>query len=389
MLVVGAGPAGAACADTLRDLGHDGSILMLGRELEPPYERPPCSKGYLQGTMSRDECLLQPEGHWAGRDIELAPRVSAMKADLATRTVNLSVGGEVAYRQALVLATGAMVRRLRVDGGQLEGIHYLRALANADAIRADAGDASSIVLVGGSYIACEVAATLTELGKRCTLVMLEDAPLTTGFGPRVGEWAAELLRARGVELVCGDGLDHFEGGERVERVVTAAGRSIDADLVVMGTGATPDVMFARAAGLELGETGGVACSSRLEAADGVWAAGDVCEYDSVLHGRRLRIEHWELALAQGRCVARNVMGAGEDFAEVPYFWSDLADWATIESVGPAESWDAEVVRGTFEDAWTVFYGAEGKLVAAVTCGRSEDLDEARELIASGGPLPQA
>jgi 3-phenylpropionate/trans-cinnamate dioxygenase ferredoxin reductase subunit len=153
----------------------------------------------------------------------------------------------------------------------------------------------------------------------------------------------------------------------------------------MGTGAVPDVMLARAAGLELGETGGIACSSRLETSvPGIWAAGDVCEYESVLHGRRLRVEHFEVARAQGAAVARAVAGAPADYAEVPYFWSDLADWATFEYVGPAASWDREVVRGAFADGeFTVFYLEGDRVVAALTVGRSADLDHARRFLAEG------
>jgi 3-phenylpropionate/trans-cinnamate dioxygenase ferredoxin reductase subunit len=150
----------------------------------------------------------------------------------------------------------------------------------------------------------------------------------------------------------------------------------------------PDVMLARAAGLELGESGGVACSADLETSvRGVWAAGDVCEYDSVLHGRRMRIEHWEVARAQGKAAAAAAAGRPADFVEVPYFWCDLADWATLEYVGPAATWDDEVVRGSLDDGeFTIFYLDGGKVVAALTVGRSDDLDRARELIAAGTPV---
>ncbi len=185
--------------------------------------------------------------------------------------------------------------------------------------------------------------------------------------------------------MCGDPLAAFEGAsERVERVLTESGRSLDADLVVMGTGAVPDVMLARSAGLELGETGGVACSSTLAtSAEGVWCAGDACEYDSVLHGRRVRIEHWEVARAQGKAVAAAVAGRAADFAEVPYFWSDIADWATVEYVGAEASWDREIVRGSIDSGeFAVFYVAGSRLVAALSVGRPEDLMQARRLLAA-------
>ena len=241
------------------------------------------------------------------------------------------------------------------------------------------------MLVGGSYIACEVAASLTAQGKACTLIMQEDGPLSLGFGQTASEFFAGVLRDHGIEWVARDALARFEGDGRVQRVVTESGRSLEADMVVMGTGAVPDVMLARSAGLELGESGGIACSSVLEtSAANVWAAGDACEYDSVVHGRRLRIEHWEVARAQGAAVAAAIMGSREPFAEIPYFWSDLADWCTLEYVGPAASWDEEVVRGSVGDGeFTIFYRDGGRVVAALTVGRSDDLDRARELMASG------
>jgi 3-phenylpropionate/trans-cinnamate dioxygenase ferredoxin reductase component len=389
VLVVGAGAAGAAVAETLRADGFEGSIVLAGRELAPPYERPPASKEYLRGDASAEDAYLRPESFWAEQGIDLRTRTSVMKLDTEARVATLSTKDELSYGSA-VIATGANVRRLRVDGAALEGIHYLRALGNADAIRADAEAAERVVLVGGSYIACEVAASLTQMGRRCTLVAMEPAPMCTGFGDAVGGWIGEVLQSHGIELAMGETLAGFEGsGERVERVVCESGRTFDADAVVMGTGAQPDVMLARSAGLELGDTGGVRCDARLRtSADGVWAVGDVCEYDSAVHGRRLRIEHFEVARAQGAHVARAILGSDAPYEEIPYFWTDLADWATLEYVGPAESWAREEVRGEIGDGdFSVFYLDDaGRVLAALTHGRSADLDEARELIRSRQPL---
>jgi 3-phenylpropionate/trans-cinnamate dioxygenase ferredoxin reductase subunit len=382
-LIVGGGAAGAACAEALHEGGFGDGVLLVGREPDPPYERPPASKTYLAGAVDRDACLFHDDAWYAERSLELATRTSVMRLDTAARTATLSTKEVVEYGVALV-ATGANVRRLRVDGAQLNGIHYLRALGNADAIRAEAAEAEHVVLVGGSYIACEVAATLTALGRRCTMVMLEDAPLSAHFGAAAGAFFAGLLRDHGVELVCGDGLERFEGDGRVERVICASGREVAADMVVMGTGAMPDVMLARAAGLELGERGGVVCSAELEtSAPGVWAAGDMCEYDSVLHGARVRIEHHEVARGQGRAVAAAMLGTRRPYAEVPYFWTDIADWCTAEWVGLTEAPEQEVVRGSIDDgAFSVLHLAGGRLVAALSVGRGEDLPHAGRLIAA-------
>ena len=197
-LIVGGGAAGAACAEALREGGFSGDVLLVGREPDPPYERPPASKGYLAGTQDRDACLFHDAAWYSKRSIELAPRTSVMRLDTEARTATLSTKEVVEFGVALI-ATGANVRRLRIDGAQLDGIHYLRALGNADAIRADALEAERVVLAGGSYIACEVAATLTALGRRCTMVMLEDAPLAAHFGPTAAGFFGLLTVAAGMK----------------------------------------------------------------------------------------------------------------------------------------------------------------------------------------------
>ena len=392
ILLIGGGIASATAAATLRDQGFDGSILLAARELDPPYHRPPASKGYLQGRESKEDALVHPAGWWEEHGVDLRTRTSVMALDPGARTAKLGKE-EVAYGQALV-ATGAMVRRLSVEGSQLDGIHYLRALGNADAIRADAEGAESVVCVGGSYIGCEVAASLTELGKRVTIVMQETQPLERSFGGRAGAYFRSVLEGHGVEIVGGDEIMHFAGegeGERVAAVVTAGGRTIPCQAVVCGVGAQPDVMLARRSGLTLGELGGVLCDSRLRtSAEHVFAAGDICEYDSVVHGRVVRIEHEEVAAAQGATAARNMLGADVPHDVVPYFFSDLSDWASLEYVGPAPSWDEEVVRGSVDDgAFAVWYLEGGRVRAMLSVNGGGDIDRANALIASGDAVGEA
>lgn len=374
VLLIGGGVASASAAVELRAQGFTGSVLLVGRELDPPYERPPLSKSYLLGGSSKDDAFLKlPD------DVEVLTRTSVMKLDTAARVASLSTKETVQYGHALI-ATGANVRRLPIGGTDLEGIHYLRALRNADALRADIAGTERVGIVGGSFLACEIAASLASLGVRSTLVFPEAAPMATALGEQVGGWVRGMLESRGVELLPGEQVSELQGeGEDVERMVCASGRVVDCEAVLIAVGAVPDVMLARGSGLELGPLGGVVCSSRLEtSAPGVYAAGDMCEYESVLHGGPRRIEHHEVAAAQGRCAARNMLGAGEDFREVPYFWSDLADWATIECVGPPSDWDAEEVAGSLESgAWSVTYRRGGAVVGAATVGRAADLDAAR------------
>jgi 3-phenylpropionate/trans-cinnamate dioxygenase ferredoxin reductase subunit len=223
---------------------------------------------------------------------------------------------------------------------------------------------------------------LTSLGKSCAIVMPEELTLELPFGKEVGRFFQRVLEDHGVSVHGGSELDRIEGdGDRVRRVVTTAGLELDADMVVIGIGVTPDVTLAKSAGLEIGDSGGVNVSSRLEAScPDVYAAGDIAEYDSVVHGRRLRVEHWDVAFNQGKTAALNMLGRNVNHEEIPYFYSDLADWSSMEYVGPGRG--RVVVRGSMDDGdFTAFYlGDEGVVTAALTVGRSNDLDAARRFI---------
>ncbi len=221
-LLIGGGLASANCARWLREEGADGEVLLVGREPDPPYNRPNCSKGYLQGKEAREEAFFRPNEWWTEQNVELLTRTSVTALGLETRTAKLSNKDEVEFDKALI-ATGANVRRLNVDGCELEQIHYLRTLGNADAIRAGVADAEEVVLIGGSYIGCEVAASLTLTGKHCTIVMQEQRTLERGFGARVGGWVQDVLESHGVTVHGGDELERFEGEGRVEKVITRGG----------------------------------------------------------------------------------------------------------------------------------------------------------------------
>ena len=381
-LLIGGGQASASCAGELRRRGEQGSILLVGREPEPPYERPPISKEYLRGEAERGDAYVNPPEWYGENGVELASGRNVLGLDVEARTAKVQGGEEVAFGQAL-LATGANVNILRVEGAENEGIHYLRAFGNADAIREDAGRAEHVVLIGGSYIGCEVAASLTAGGTKCSILAIEEVALSRTFGPDAGRWFQERLEEHGVEFHGGETLSAFEGDGRVGAVVTESGLTIDCDLVVVGAGVKADTMLAQRAGLEVGD--GVVCDSKLRAsAPGIYAAGDCCNYDSVVHGRRIRVEHWDVAMQQGIHAARNMLGDESDYDVVPYFFSDLADWASLEYVGPASEWDTEVWRGNRDDGeFSVFYLKGGKVAGALSVGSSEDLAEARRLLAEG------
>jgi 3-phenylpropionate/trans-cinnamate dioxygenase ferredoxin reductase subunit len=366
VLLIGGGPASDACAAELREQGFEGSIMLVARELDAPYDRPSCSKQLLRGESSREDILLRDPGYWAEQEIELLTRTSVLKLDTGSKLAKLSTKQEVSFGNAL-LATGSMVRRLNIDGSDLEGIHYLRAPGNTERIRAELDGAERCVLVGGSFIGCEVAASLTMLGKQATIVMQEREPLERVLGRDAGRWVRGLLESRGVEVIGGADVAGYSGGDdgEVTGVRLASGRELPAELVVVGAGVTPDVMLARGAGLELGESGGVLCDEHLESsAAGIWAAGDICEYASTIHSRRVRVEHWEAATAQGRQVAR-----------------------AIEYVGPAQKWSREVLRGSeAAGKFSRWYVQDGRVVAALAIGRSDDLQHAARLITERSPL---
>jgi 3-phenylpropionate/trans-cinnamate dioxygenase ferredoxin reductase component len=379
-LLVGGGLAAGNCARHLREEGATGDVLMVGREPDPPYNRPPLTKTYLRGEESREDTLFRPDEWYAEQRIDLLTRTSVMSLDIETRTAKLSNKDEVRFDKAL-LATGSNVRILRAEGAQLDGIHYLRTVRNCDALRAELANSERVALIGGSYIGTELAASFTMLGQHCELLMLESVTLERFYGAEVGRYFQDTLTSHGVRVHGSQELERFEGGgERVERVVTKSGLEIECDFVVIGAGVTPDITLAEKAGLKT--AGGVVVDRYLEtSAPGVFAAGDIAEYDSVVHDRALRIEHWDVAFNQGRYAALNMLGGRQEYDVVPYFWSDLADWCSMEYVGPASGWDEVWIRGSLDEGrFTAFYVHGGRLAAALTVSRSDDLTVAAQFL---------
>ena len=381
-LLVGGGMASANCAAELRMHGAEGEILLVGREPEVPYERPPLTKEYLRGEAQRGDAYVHDASWYEENDVELLTGKNVMSLDAEARTAKLQGGDEVSFGKALI-ATGANVNILRPEGAELDGIHYMRAFGNSDSIRADAENAEHVVLVGGSYIGCEVAASLTAKGKSCTIVMMEDVALSRTFGDEPGRWFHDLLESKGVEIIGGESLAAFEGNGRVGAVVTESGRTVEGDMVVVGAGVKPDTTLAERAGLEV--ENGIVCDAHLQSSvEGIYAAGDVCSYDSVVHGRRLRVEHWDVAFNQGQYAGRAMLGEQDPYDVVPYFFSDLADWAGLEYVGPHERYDELVWRGDRDAGeFSVFYIDGGRVAGALSVGRSEDIEQARRLLADG------
>jgi 3-phenylpropionate/trans-cinnamate dioxygenase ferredoxin reductase subunit len=385
-LLVGGGMASANCARHLREQGADGEVLIVGRELDPPYNRPPLSKQYVRGEETKDDILFRPASWYDENGVEVLTATTVTELDPKSRVAKLSNKDEISFEKAL-LATGSNVRVLHAQGDELDGIHYLRTVRNSDSLRKELEQAERVALIGGSYIGTELSASFTALGKRCELIMLEEVTHERFYGREVGSFFQNVLTEHGVKVHGRQELERFEGsGGRVQRLVTKSGLEVECDFVVIGAGVHPEIRLAEHAGLDTAS--GVITDKYLEtSAPGIYAAGDIAEYDSVVHGRRLRIEHWDVAFNHGKTAALNMLGKQQPHDVVPYFWSDLADWTGMEYVGPASDWDEIWWRGKAEDGkFTAWYVKGGRLAAALTVGRSDDLTVAGRLLASGADI---
>lgn len=377
-VVVGANLAGGSAAATLRQEGYDGPLVLIGAEPHPPYERPPLSKEYLRGETSLEDALLHPTAFWDQQDVETRFGVAATRIDPTERVVELADGGRVPYERLLV-ATGGRNRRPPIPGIDLAGVHDLRTVVDADAIRGEAVDGARVVVVGMGFIGCEVAASLRALGLEVTAVEALSQPLEAVLGETVGGALAALHRDRGVELILGDLVERFEGDGRVERVVTRSGRRLPCDMAVVGLGIEPVTDLVEGTGVEIDD--GIVVDERCRTAvEGIYAAGDVANHHHPLFGRQVRVEHWQNALNQGAAAARSMLGATDPYDDVHWFWSDQYD-ANLQYAGFHRGWDRQILRGDLEGRrFTAFYLTGGHLDAAVSLNRPRDVRVAMRLI---------
>ena len=380
IVVIGANLAGTSATTTLRREGYDGPVIMIGDEPHPPYQRPPLSKAYLQGTRDLDDILLHAPEHFDEHDIELRLGVRAQHLDTAQRRVVLDDGQELEYHR-LLLATGGRNRRPPIPGIDLPGVFDLRTVADADAIRAAAPKGGHAVVVGMGLIGSEVAASLALLGLKVTAVEPLPTPLYAALGEEIGGVVADLHREHGVELLLGDSVAGFEGDGRLERVTTREGRQLACDLAVVGLGIEPATELAVGTAIEV-DNGIVVDDHCRTAVEDVYAAGDVANHDHPRYGRRVRVEHWQNAQLQGATAARNMLGADKVYEEPHWFWSDQYD-LTIQSVGVPDPDARQIRRGSVDDrAFSRFYVADGRLQAAVGLGRPRDIAMASRLVAA-------
>ncbi|MDT7713246.1 MAG: 3-phenylpropionate/trans-cinnamate dioxygenase ferredoxin reductase component [Pseudonocardiales bacterium] len=363
VVIAGAGLAGAKAAQTLREEGFGGRIVLLGAEGERPYERPPLSKEVLRGEADPDKAYVHDEGFYAANAIELRTDATVASIDTAGSAVVLA-GGERLDYDRLLLATGARPRRLTLPGADLDGVCELRTLADSNALGERLRAGGRLAVVGAGWIGCEVAASARQMGLEVTVVEPLGLPLQRALGPVLGAFYRDLHAEHGVELLLGRGVTAFEGDTSVSAVRTDDGGSVACDVAVVGVGVIPRDEVAQRAGIATGD--GILADACLQTSvPGFNAAGDVARAHHPLLGRSLRVEHWANALHQGPAAARNMLGARTPYDRLPYFFSDQYD-VGMEYTGHAAQWDEVVIRGEVEAReFIAFWLHEGRVVAGM------------------------
>ena len=385
-VIIGGGLAGVAAADTIRRRDKTGRLMLICAEPHPPYDRVPLSKGYLLGDIERDQVFLRPERFYERNKVELVLGQAVTALDLTTRQITLADGRQIAFEK-LLLATGGRPRRLPIPGADLEGIYYLRNLEDSDAIRAALQGARRAVVIGGGFIGCEVATGLAQLGLATTVVELTPGVLSLVLDPETSGFIESFLRQQGITVLTHTAAAHFVGEQgRVRAVVTNTGAELEADLVAVGVGIAPNTELAAAAGLSVDN--GVLVNEYLEAAPGVYAAGDIARYYSPPLGRQLRVEHYDVALQHGRIAGANMTGGQLSYTELPYFFSHMGP-LHIDVIGDMSRRQQSVRRGALrlEPGFTQFYFADD-LLQAVLCinGDPALFQAARERVAERRPV---
>jgi 3-phenylpropionate/trans-cinnamate dioxygenase ferredoxin reductase component len=384
LVIVGAGLAGAKAAQTLREEGFSGQVVLLGEESERPYERPPLSKGYLLGKDERDTVYVHPAHWYADHDIDLRLGTTVTGIDAAAHEVALADGSRLGYGK-LLLTTGSTPRRLPVPGADLDGVLYLRRLDDSDRIRETYASASRIAVIGAGWIGLETAAAARAAGVEVTLLERGESPLLNVLGREAAQIFADLHTGHGVDLRCGVRVAEIAGdGGRATGVLLADGSRIDADAVIVGIGITPNTRLAEAAGLETGN--GVRVDAHLRSSNpDIHAAGDVANAFHPLLGTHIRVEHWANALNQPQTAAKAMLGQDVSYDRVPYFFTDQYDLG-MEYTGYVEpgGYDEVVFRGRTESReFIAFWLSGGRVLAGMNVNVWDVTDPIRTLVTSG------
>ncbi|MEX2971647.1 NAD(P)/FAD-dependent oxidoreductase [Streptomyces sp. C184] len=386
-VIAGAGLAGAKAAETLRAEGFDGPVVLLGDERERPYERPPLSKGYLMGTSEKEKVYVHPPQWYAEHEVDLRLGNAVTALDPADHEVTLADGSRLGYAK-LLLATGSTPRPLPVPGANLDGVHYLRHLADSDRLKEVFRSAARIVVIGGGWIGLETTAAARAAGVAVTLLEAAELPLLGVLGHQAAEIFAALHTEHGVDLRCGTRITEITGsGGAADGVRLADGTRIAADAVIVGVGITPNSEPAAAAGLRVDN--GVVVDERLRTSDpDIYAAGDVANAYHPVLDRHLRVEHWANALHQPRTAARAMLGQDVRYDRLPYFFTDQYDLG-MEYTGHVtpDSCDRVVFRGdTAAREFLAFWLSRGRVLAGMNVNIWDVTDQIKALVASGRPV---
>lgn len=380
ILIIGAGQAGVQIAASLRQAGFDGAIALVGAEPQPPYQRPPLSKAYLQGDLDMARLFLRGPDFYDKNNIDLRLSARVEELDLRAGTARLSSGEALAFDR-LAFATGAPPRRLAIPGADLAGVHYLRTIADSDALRPALKTEGTIAVIGAGYIGLEVAASARKAGRNVVVIEALDRPLARVAGKEVSDYFVDLHRRHGVAFRFGAKVAGFEGGERIAAVMLEGGERVPCNAALVGVGAVPETALARAAGLEV--QNGILVDEHARAAPTVWAAGDCANFPSKLYGRRIRLESAPNAIDQAKVAALDMAGKPASYDPVPWFWSDQYD-VKLQTVGLCEGADETVVRGVpGAAARSVWYFKGGKLIAVDCMNDVPAFAIGKKLIAAG------
>jgi 3-phenylpropionate/trans-cinnamate dioxygenase ferredoxin reductase component len=360
-LVVGASLAGAKAAETLRAEGFVGRLVLIGAEQDRPYERPPLSKDYLRGEAGRETIYVHDEGFYAKHDIELRLGCRATRLDTTTKKLTLDDGERLHYDR-LLLATGAEPRRLEIPGSELDGVLYLRSVADSDALRERLDRGGHVVVIGAGWIGAEVAASARQRGLEVTVLEPLGVPLQRVLGDEVGGIYRDIHADHGVRMLLGTAVEAFEGTTSVEWVRTSDGRELECDFVVVGVGVKPCAELAAHAGIAVDN--GILVDEHLQTSvPAVFAAGDVANAVHPFYGERVRVEHWANAQRQGPVAARAMLGRGDVYDRLPYFYSDQYE-VGMEYSGLARAWDRVVLRGDPANREFIAFWMTGNRVVA-------------------------
>ncbi len=381
-VVIGGGMAAGQFVQSLRQEGWEDDILVIGEEPLIPYHRPPLSKEFLAGDKTSEEIYMRPEKVYEDMDVafRLKTRVGAIDRD--NKHVVLDDGDSITYDR-LCLCTGSRVRTLDVPGADLAGIHYLRSVADVEAIRADIHPGARAVIVGGGYIGLEAAAVLRRRGLQVTVLEAGDRVLQRVTAPAVSAFYTRVHSEAGVDIRCGIGVAGFEGEGRVRQVSAADGSRFEADLVIIGIGIVPNSELAAEAGLETDD--GIIVDEYARTGDaGIVAAGDCTNHYNRIYDRRVRLESVQNAMDQARTAAATVCGNDKPYHSLPWFWSDQYD-VKLQIAGLSAGYDDTVIRGDYETgrSFAVFYFRKGSLIAVDAVNRAAEFMAGKKLITAG------